>query len=66
MDFKEKINGLTDSSFISDVLIIDDFNHSKSERQVHKHRLFHVRKNCNSESCNSAENRSSEGKRCKT
>jgi len=64
-DFNEKINGLTDSSFISDVLIVDDFNYSIRERQVHKHRLFDVRKNCNFGSCNSAENRSSEGKCCK-
>ena len=64
-DFNEKINGLTDSSFISDVLIMDDFNYSIRERQVHKHRLFGVWKNCNTEGCNSAENRSSEGKRCK-
>ena len=64
-DFNEKINGLTDSSFISNVLIMDDFNQSIRDRQVHKHRLFGVRKTCNSESCNSAENRSSEGKCCK-
>jgi hypothetical protein len=64
-DFKEKINGLTESSFISDVLIMDDFNYSIRERQVNKPRLFDVRKTCNSESCNSAENRSSEGERCK-
>jgi len=64
-DFKEKINGLTDSSFISDLLILDDFNYSIRERQVHKHRKFDVRKNCNFESCNSAENRSSKGERCK-
>ena len=43
-NFNEKINGLTDSSFNSDVLIIDDFNYSIRERQVHKHRLFDVRK----------------------
>ena len=43
---------------------MDEFNYSIRERQVHKHRLFDVRKNCNSESCNSAENRNSEGKRC--
>jgi len=42
--FKEKINGLTDSSFISVVLIMDDFNYSIRERQVHKSRLFDVRK----------------------
>ena len=35
------------------------------ERQVHKPRLFDVRKNCNFGSCNSAENRSSKGKSCK-
>ena len=64
-DLNEKINGLTDSSFISDVLIMDDFNYSTRERQVHKHRLFDVRKNCNTEGCNCAENRSSKGKRCK-
>ena len=64
-DFNEKINGLTDSSFISDVLIMDDFNYSICERQVHKPRLFDVRKNYNSEGCNSAEGRSSEDKRCK-
>jgi len=64
-DFSEKINGLTDSSFISDVLIMDDFNYSVSERQLHKPRLFDVRKNWNSESSNSAQNRSSEGKCCK-
>jgi hypothetical protein len=50
---------------ISDVLIMDDFNYSIRERQVHKHRLFDVRKNCNSESSNSAQNRSSKGKCCK-
>ena len=64
-DFNEKINGLTKSSFISDVLIMDDFNYSKRERQVHKHRLFDVRKNCNFGSCNSEENRRSKGKLCK-
>ena len=64
-DFSEKINGLTDGCFISDVLITDDFNYNIRERQVHKHRLFVVRKNCNSEGCNSSENRSSKGKRCK-
>jgi len=43
-DFNQKKkNGLTDSSFISDVLIMDDINYSISERQVHKHRLFDVR-----------------------
>ena len=57
-DFKEKINGLTDSSFIPDLLIMDDFNYSIRERQIHKPRLSDVRKNCNSEGCNSAENRS--------
>ena len=63
--FNEKIYGLTESSFISDVLIMDEFNYSIRKRQVHKQRLFDVRKNYNSEGCNSAENRSSEGKRCK-
>jgi len=42
-----------------------DFICSTGKRQVHKHRLFDVRKICNSEGCNSAENRSSKGKRCK-
>jgi len=60
-----KINGLTDSSFISDVLIMDDFNYSISGRQVHKIHLFDIRINCNSEGCNCAENRSSEGKCCR-
>ena len=64
-DFNEKINGLTESSFISDVLIVDDINYSISERKVHKLRLFHVQINCNSEGCNSAEIRSSGGKGCK-
>jgi hypothetical protein len=41
-DFNEKINGLTDGSFISDVLEMDDFNYNISERQVHKSRLFVV------------------------
>ena len=44
---------------------MDDFNYSIRERQVHKHRLFDVRKTCNFEGCNSSENNSSEGKRCK-
>ena len=44
---------------------MDDFNYSIRERQVQKHHLFDVRKTCNFESCNSAENRSSEGKCCK-
>jgi hypothetical protein len=64
-DLNEKVNGLTDSSFTSDILIMDEFNNSIRERQVHKPRLFDVRKNCNTEGCNSAENRSSEGERCK-
>ena len=64
-NLNENINGLTDCSFISDVLIMDDINYSIRERQVHKHRLFDVRKNCNFGSCNSAENRSSKDKRCK-
>jgi len=62
-DLNEKIYGLTHSSFISGVLIMDDFNYSIRERQVHKHRLFDVRNTCNSEGCNCAENRNS--KRCK-
>ena len=64
-DFNEKTNGLTDSSFISDVLIMDYFNCVIRERQVHKHRLFDVPKKCNFQGSDSAENRSSEGKRCK-
>ena len=64
-DFNEKIDGLTDSSFISDVLIMDDLNYNIRERQEYKPRLFDVRKNCYSDGCNSAEYSSSEGKRCK-
>ena len=44
---------------------MDYFNCVIRERQVHKHRLFDVPKKFNSEGCNSAENRSSKGKRCK-
>jgi hypothetical protein len=34
-EFNEKTNGLTDSSFISDILIMDDFNYSISERDMY-------------------------------
>ena len=60
-----EINSLTERYFISDVFVMHDFNCIIRERHVHKLPLFDVRKNWNFESCNSAENRSSNGKRYK-
>ena len=39
-----EINSLIERYIISDVLVMDDFHCSISDRQVHKNRLFHVRK----------------------
>jgi len=42
-----------------------DFNCSIREGQIRKNHVLDVRKYWNSENCNSADNRSSKGKRCK-
>ena len=64
-DLNEEINSSIERYIISDVFVMDDVNCSITYRQVHKHRLFDVRKTSKFESCNYAENRSSKGKRCK-
>jgi hypothetical protein len=40
----EEENSLIERFFISGILVMDDFNCSVSDRQVHKDCLFHVRK----------------------
>jgi len=43
-EFNKEINSLKDRYSISEVFVMDDFNYSIRERQVHKLRLFDVRK----------------------